>query len=132
MNKFNTSLDETQKIVRATANGVMMKSDIEQMITDVRKAAAEHGFNVLYDLRNATTKVPFAEWYYIPRNLPIFKEPNAKEIKGVMLISAGDKAVKGYQFYETVADNLGFSIRTFFDETEALNWLNEDNLSQES
>ena len=131
MNKFSTSLDFKHKIVRAVANGLIMKSDIEHMITAARKAAGEHGFNVLYDLRNATTKVPFAEWYYIPRNLPVFKEPDAKSVKGAMLISPEDKSIKDYQFYETVADNLGFQIRTFFDETEAINWLNENDLPQQ-
>ena len=105
----------------------MLKKDIEQMITGARQAAAENGFNILYDLRNSTTKVPFAEWYYIPRNLEVFKDPDAKKIKGAMMILSEDKAVEGFQFYETVSDNLGFKIRIFFDETEALNWLNEVN-----
>jgi len=41
----------------------------------------------------------------------------------VILVSAEDKGVEGYRFYATVLGNLGFKVRVFYEEADALNWL---------
>lgn len=126
MNSFEISFDDKRNVVRATVVGEMLQADGEKVITAARKTAAEKGCNIIYDIRQATTKVAFAEWYHLPRKLEVFKQDNARQIKAAVLASPEDKAISGYKFYETVTDNLGFKLRLFFDESEAIAWLFEE------
>lgn len=130
MNSFEILFDDERNIVRATVVGEMLQTDGEKVITTTRKTAAEKGCNIIYDIRQATTKVAFAEWYHLPRKLEVFKQPNSRQIKAAVLASPEDKAVSGYQFYETVTENLGFKLRIFFDESEAIAWLIEESLTK--
>ena len=40
-----------------------------------------------------------------------------------ILASPKDEAVKDYEFYEVVTENLGIKLRLFFEENEAIAWL---------
>lgn len=80
MNSFEISFDEKLNIVRATVVGVMMQADGENVITTTRKAAAEKSCNIIYDIRQATTKVAFAEqngiicrenWMFSNKRIPV-------------------------------------------------------------
>lgn len=123
MDSLEISLDHENKIVRVTATGQLNLSDGESIITEARTTAGKYRFDIIYDIRNASTVVPFADWFHLPRKLPVFKEENARSIKAAILASPEDKALGDLKFYETVTYNLGFKLRVFFDENEAIAWL---------
>lgn len=123
MNSFEVFLDDTHKIVRLTATGVIDYPILEKMIDTARKTSVENGYNILYDVRQAQTKVSIGNWFFIPRNLEIFKDSRSQKSIAVILASTEDKGIEGYKFYTTVLGNLGFKIRLFYEETDALDWL---------
>ena len=69
MESFNISLDHKLKLIRVTAIGEMFQADGERIITAAREAATENAYDILYDIRQATTSVPFASWFNLPREL---------------------------------------------------------------
>ena len=79
---------------------------------------------MLYDVRQATTTVAFAGWFHLPRYLPVLQDSKTKSVKAAVLASPQDKAVEDYKFYEIVTDNVGIKLKVFFDELDALKWLN--------
>jgi|SRR5215211_3888046 len=123
MNPVNIFLDEELELVKVIASGELFQSDGEDVITTSRTLAAQHNYNILCDMRAAITNVDFVSWYRLPRDLEVFKDTNARRIKTAVIVSQTDKALKGYKFYESVTDNLGFKLRIFFEESEALQWL---------
>jgi len=125
MSPFDVFLDSERQLVKVVASGELFQSDGEKIITAAREKAAENNYNILYDIRNATTTVAFASWYRLPRDLDIFKNPKTRQIKAAVLVSQTDKALEGYKFYEVVTENVGLKLRIFFEETEALEWLAE-------
>ena len=123
MDSFDISLDNDLQIVKVSVKGEATESDGRKIISTARELASDLNYNILYDMREATTNVPFAGWFRIPRELEVFKRSNAKIIKAAILILPTDKDLKGYRFYETVAFNLGFRLCLFFEENEAFEWL---------
>jgi hypothetical protein len=123
MSSFEVFLDDEQSLVRIVATGEFCQSDGENVITTARQTAAEKNYNILYDMRAATTNVAFINWYTMPRNLEVFKNQKAHKIKAAVLASQSDKALDDYRFYEIVTANLGFKLRVFLDEAEAVEWL---------
>jgi hypothetical protein len=123
MDSFNVFLNEELQLVKVVVEGELFQNDGEKVITAARTLAAEHNYNILYDMRAATSTIEFSSWFRLPRDLDVFQETNARKIKAAVIVSQTDKALEGYKFYETVMDNLGFKTRIFFDETEALIWI---------
>ncbi|MGC2238095.1 MAG: hypothetical protein WA584_18180 [Pyrinomonadaceae bacterium] len=125
MSSFEVFIDAELRLVKVTAFGEFFQKDGEEIITTARKAAAEHDYNIIYDMRQATTTVAFASWFNLPRNLDVFKDIEPWRTRVAVLASKQDKALNDYKFYETVTGNLGLKIRVFFEETEAMKWLGE-------
>ena len=123
MNSFDVSLDHENRLVKITASGEFFQADGEKIITIARTTAAEHGYNALYDIRQATMTVNFASWYDIPRKLEVYKDLKTRRVKAALLVSPQDKAVEDYKFYEIVTDNVGLKLRVFFNEDEAFTWI---------
>ncbi len=123
MNSFDIFVDHNLKLVKITATGELFQADGEKIISLARETAAEHSYHVLYDIRQATTTVSFSSWFHLPRELEVFQKLPTRKVKAAVLVSAGDKAVEDYKFYENVMENLGIPLRVFFSETEALEWL---------
>lgn len=126
MNSFDIILDHEMKLVKVTIAGELFQSDGEKVITAARETAAKYKYHILYDMRQATTTVQFASWYKLPRELEVFKIPEARQTKAAVVVSKTDKALNEYRFYETVTDNLGFKLRIFFEEEDAIRWLKEN------
>lgn len=123
LSSFEVFVDHELRLVRITAIGELFQADGEKIISTARSTAAEHGYVVLYDIRQSTATVPFSSWFHMPRNLSVFQNFQTKRVKAAVLASPDDKAVEGYKFYEIVTENLGISLRIFFDEDEAIKWL---------
>lgn len=126
MNSYKIELDHTRHLVKITANGELLQSDGEAIITNARKQAAENNYNILYDMRNAITKVKFASWYHMPRKLDVFKDMKSRNVKAAIVVSNTDPALSEYKFYENVTQNLGFNLKVFLDEAEAIKWLDKN------
>jgi hypothetical protein len=123
MKSFNLNIDDENHLVKIFVVGQMSQKDGEEVISAARQNAMKFGYNILYDIRQATTKVEFSEWFILPRKLEVFKAPRARTVKAAVLVSQKDPALDDYNFYEDVTSNLGFQLKIFFDEAEALAWL---------
>ena len=120
--EYNITLDRENGIVRVVARGEIVKAMGEEIITKARTTAAEHQYHIFYDVRDTKTLVSFADWFFLPRTLDVFKKSKVRMIKAAVLISPGDHE-KAYKFYETVTHNLGMNLRIFLEENEAVAWL---------
>ncbi len=120
--EYTLSLDLEKKLVRVVVLGDIDKTLGYEIITNARTTAAEYQFAVLYDVRRAQMKVAFADWFFLPRTLPVFKTIKTRVIKVAILINQ-EANPQNYQFYRTVLSNLGMSFNIFIDESEAEAWL---------
>ncbi len=123
--EYTLTLDNENRIVHVVARGELSKELGEEIITGARTAAAEHQYHILCDARDADVKVSLADWFFLPRTLPIFKDIKIRTIKTAVLISSGNHE-KIYNFYEAVTQNIGMNFRVFLEEQEALKWLKEN------
>ena len=120
---YTISVDTAQKVIRVLVSGVFDASEAPAMTTDARKAAAEHGFHkILYDVRVAKTgKVENSDLFWLPRTVPVLKDPKAARIKVATVHVAAQRPL--VEFWETAFRNVGLSARGFEDEQAALAWL---------
>ncbi|OGT28602.1 MAG: hypothetical protein A2Z17_03710 [Gammaproteobacteria bacterium RBG_16_66_13] len=121
MAQYQVSMDDNLKIVRVVVYGALSEPLGKEIITKSRLLAAEHAAGILYDMRQATLRVPFSSWFFLPTELEVLKTGSTRSIKAAIVIPA--KQEDGYRFYETVASNAGLSVRVFLDEAEAGEWL---------
>lgn len=124
MKKYQIDVDDKFQIVRVTAFGVLHQKDGFEIISEARKVAAQHRYPVLYDVREATTEVPLAAWFNLPRELDVFKDVKTRFVKVAIVISETEDP-KGYKFYETVMQNVGLELRIFKDIALAEQWLKD-------
>jgi hypothetical protein len=122
--EYKIALDDENKIVRVVALGVLDKKLREELITNARTMAGKHNYQILCDATKAAVKVSLADWYFLPRILPVLKNTNLRAIRAAVLIPSGEQE-KIYNFYETVTHNVGMDLRVFLKEEEAINWLKE-------
>lgn len=123
MSSYEFYIDNENRLIKVFVEGEVFQSAGEEIITKAREQATDLEYNILYDMRAATTTVDFVSWYNLPRDLDVFHRSGARRIKVAVIIAKTDKALEGYRFYESVTDNLGFRLRIFFDEPEAFKWL---------
>jgi hypothetical protein len=122
--KYSITLDDINGIVRVVARGELVKELGEEIITKARLTAAEHKFDILCDVRHAEAIVSFADWFYLPKTLPVYKDNKTRIIKTALIISPGNQESE-YYFYETVMKNEGMNLKVFLKEKEAVKWLEE-------
>jgi len=120
--EYTITLDTENGIVYVVAHGELSKKLGEEIITNASMTAAEHQYQILCDARHAKAMVCLADWFFLPRTLPIFRNIKIRNIKTAVLISPGDHE-KIYGFYETVTYNLGMNFRVFLEEKKAIEWL---------
>jgi len=122
MDQYTVQVTDDQDLVRVFASGELSRSHGEQIITEARTLAAEHSCNILYDVRKSSPGFSIAELFFVPRELEALKDTKMRKAKAAILTSPSGGVAK-YKFYETVAANLGLSVRVFFDEDNAIDWL---------
>jgi hypothetical protein len=122
--KYSITLDPGNNIVRVVAHGELVKELGEEIITKARMTAAEHQYHILCDVRHAEAIVSFADWFFLPKMLPVYKENKTRTIKTALMISPGNQESE-YHFYETVMYNEGMNLKVFLKEEEAVEWLKE-------
>ena len=94
----------------------------EELITNARKKAAEHQYNILCDVRESRAVVSLGDWYFLPRRLAAYKNRETRTVRTAIVVSTGGQE-KVYRFFENVTSNLGLKIRIFLHEEDALEWL---------
>lgn len=125
---FEILLDHELYLIKVVISGEIFQSEGEEIISTARLKAAEQDYNILYDMRQATTTVLMSNWFNLPRRLEVFNDKKAYFIKAAVLASPKDKAFKEYKFYETVTSNMGLKLKVFTDEAKALSWLNNKSI----
>ncbi len=120
---YRIQLHADSGFVRVDAFGEITRSVGEQIITEARKLAAENDCSLLYDVREATVKVDFSRYFFMPRELEVLTTAPTRQVKVAILIPA--EQAQEYSFYETAAGNVGLSVKIFLDENEAIAWLQE-------
>ena len=110
-------------MVRVDVSGMFNAEEAPRMTTDARRAAAESGFNVLYDIREARAgKLENADLFWLPRNVPALKDPKAARVRVATVFVDCQRPV--VEFWETAFRNVGLKARAFEDEEGAIAWLN--------
>ncbi len=120
--QYTITLDHERGLVYVIAKGEFNKVLGDELITDARTKAAEQQYNIICDVKEVTLSVAFADWFFLPRRLGVYKNAETRNIKAALVVSAG-KQEKVFRFFETVTSNLGMNIRIFFHEEDALEWM---------
>jgi hypothetical protein len=123
MISYTIRTDDELQLIYTVVTGTIKAGNGEHIIIESRNAAAENGYDILYDMTGTVTKVNLTSWFQLPRTLDVFKQAAARLIKAAIVIPQDDSSVKQYKFFETVTRNLGLSVKIFFTEEEALKWL---------
>ncbi len=121
MAEYRIEVEAGAHLVRVEVTGLLTKEDGDVIITSSRTEASKHGFDLLYDMRDARTDVPLGEWFFLPRRLDALKGAEAAKRKAAVLVTADE--IADYKFYEDVARNAGLSFQVFLEEAEARAWL---------
>jgi len=114
--------DHERGLVCVVAEGEFDAKSGGELITDARKQAAEYQYNIFCDVRESTTKVNLADWFYLPRRLFVYRDWNTRNVKAAILVTPGSQE-DAYRFFETVANNIGLRIKIVLREEDALEWL---------
>jgi len=118
---YSVKVDADKRVVRVDVSGMFNAEEAPRMTTDARRAAAESGFNVLYDIREARAgKLENADLFWLPRNVPALKDPKAARVRVATVFVDCQRPV--VEFWETAFRNVGLNARAFEDEDEAIEW----------
>jgi hypothetical protein len=120
--QYTITLDHERGLVRVYAQGEFDGKLGEELITNARKKAAEHQYNILCDVRESRAVVSLGDWYFLPRRLAAYKNRETRTVRTAIVVSTG-RQEKVYRFFENVTSNLGLKIRIFLHEEDALEWL---------
>ena len=118
---YTVRIDADKRVVRVDVSGMFNAEEAPRMTTDARRAAAESGFNVLYDIREARAgKLENADLFWLPRNVPALKDPKAARVRVATVFVDCQRPV--VEFWENAFRNVGLNARAFEDEDEAIEW----------
>ena len=116
------TIDTVRRVVRVLVYGVFDADEAPRIASDARRAAAESGLNVLYDVRTARAgKLENSDIFWWPRTIPALKDARAPRVRVATVYVAPQRAV--VEFWETAFRNVGLSVRAFEDEDAAIAWL---------
>ena len=115
-------VDAEKRVVRVDVSGSFDAAEAPRMTTDARSAAAESGFNILYDIREARAgKLENADIFWLPRNVPVLKDPKAARVRVATVYVECQRPI--VEFWENAFRNMGLTARGFEDEAAAIEWL---------
>jgi hypothetical protein len=119
---YTVNVDTAKRVVRVLVSGKFDAAEAPQMATDARTAAAECGFNVLYDIREASAgKLDTQDLFWLPRKVPVLKEPGASRVRVATVFVEPQRSI--VEFWENAFRNVGLNARGFLDEEAAIEWL---------
>jgi hypothetical protein len=119
---YSVKVDAEKRVVRVDVSGAFDAAEAPRMTTDARRAAAESGFHILYDIREARAgKLENADIFWLPRNVPALKDPKAARVRVATVYVECQRPI--VEFWENAFRNVGLSARGFEDEDAAIEWL---------
>ena len=122
MTNYDITIHDELRIVQVTAHGNIDKQFIKDCISNARLSAEEKGHNLLYDFSDTFSSISIVDLYYLPREMNILNKPEARRIK---IAELPGKPRNLWEFYDTVAKNLGFIHMLFDYEADAIKWLTD-------
>ena len=119
---FEVSYDKKRDCLVGSFTGTLDLKTIAQFAKAIAAAAQTHDCKrFLNDMRKAKVDFSTVELYRMPGVL----DASGLDPSWRRAIIAS-KQLKDYRFFETVAQNQGYSVRVFTDPDEALTWLKAD------
>ncbi|NQD36550.1 hypothetical protein HPT27_05900 [Permianibacter sp. IMCC34836] len=121
---YEATVDEVRKLVWISYSGVLSLDVGLGLLQAARAKAGETGYPIVYDLRQArlhSSLLSLGEYagkYIAP------EAARTHYLPAVHLISPEDN-VENWRFYERQAQMQGLKLRLFFDEAEAVRWLQQ-------
>lgn len=123
--QFTVTFNQDQKFVHGKIAGHINQEIIWQYVTALNTCLKNNNANlILSDFREAVIPFSVVEIFHLPDKHDVITQSmglNVKAIKRAMLFN--DSSHELVQFFENVATNRGQSVKTFSNETEALEWL---------
>ena len=107
-------------ITEVTVEGGLDLDRTRRLLLDTATNAQAAGHNLLVDLRNAESTLSFRDVYHLVQLLGEHPEAFSGRIA---LLDVYDERFEKAQFFESSATEIGFEVRTFLDEDEAVAWL---------
>lgn len=115
-------VDERRLLVIVEAIGPIDAGSLTPMVTEARSTAAAHGFNILYDFRDARPgDIKTGDVFWFPRRIPALAKPEARRVRIALLYPMDQRDFA--RFWETTFQNAGLRARAFEKEAEADAWL---------
>jgi hypothetical protein len=119
--KYEITIDQDQRLIHTKVWGELTVETVTKLTTDVGGVAARHGFvHFLFDMRETTEEAGTIDAFFLAVN------PERRGLDRThrrAIVHRGDNPL--YDFFETVSDNRGYSVKTFTDIDRALEWLQE-------
>lgn len=122
--QHEATVDNVRKLVWISYAGILTLDVGLALLQAARAKAAETGYPIVYDLRQARlhlsllTLGEYAAKYIVP------EAARSQYLPAVHLISPNDN-IEYWRFYERQAQMQGLKLRLFFDESEAVSWLQQ-------
>lgn len=121
---YRIDLDHQQQLVRVFYQGAIDLATAAAMTTDARELANQHGYQLLYDLRNARLAASLTAVGEFPANYVSMVTASYPDLASANLISPDDN-LDYWQFYGRACQTAGVVWQAFFTEEEALQWLHQ-------
>ncbi len=118
------TVDERRKLVWIRHTGILSVDVALAMLAAARSKAAEVGYPIVYDFRQSRLHVSLWTLGQYPTK---YIQPAAESsgyLPAVHLISPDDN-LDYWRVYEQSAINAGLRLKLFFDEDEAVVWLQQ-------
>jgi hypothetical protein len=118
-------VDPERCIVVARAEGTIDQALAVAMVGEARRASAQCGHNILYDMRDARPgDMSAGGLFWMPRQVKALQSPEAKRVRVALLHPPQFVAMANY--WEDAFGNAGLRVRAFVeDEGAAVAWLTE-------
>lgn len=124
MMKVKTIIDQKLQLVRLTVSGNINIDEGKEMIRDARRNALKYGFNLLYDMRQATLDASVTDLYKLVWDGEVFDDPEMYKARVGILVK--ESKLADYQFYETTASNAGLTVKVMHEEAELIKWISQN------
>lgn len=121
--KHDFHIDEERKLICCCLEGELEIEESIELSRNLRKKAAELGFNVLYDARKLQEPKSIMPVHDFTKKLSIILDTTIHRIVRIGFLYTPGNHDDYWQFYEDAAVNRGLMIKIFVDKEEAIRWL---------
>lgn len=120
---FKVIYNKENNCLRGTVNGNFEAEHVPAYVQEVEKLAKKHKCKrFLNDFRKANVHLSVLNLYEVP-DKTVAKEFNRTWKRAILV---NEKDIKQMSFLETTSYNKGVPLKVFTDESEAMEWLHND------